>query len=741
MKRADLTILSEDDLAGVANRLALKRAKRELEAGALEVVWRSEDQTIVAVWSDGVVCTFPPGGLQTSSCTCPARRFCLHRVRTVLAYQTLDEVGAVDVGPAHVVGARDAGAVEVGATVPSLETIQAAAGYLAALKLLHDGIDVELESDSAVTFPELGIRVRFVPNGGLEGAVCSCREPGVCSHRVMGALAFHPLPPLPDGPDPREELGRLRSLVLRATAAGLDGLPAEAGEMFDATAQDMVGQPEAARDLRELAQLLRAYHERSARFDGRAWLWVLSRLAIRTRALTASLAPSKRAVLASGTAVQASGTAVLASGTAVLASGTAVQASGTAVRSKGTAVQASGTAVRSKGLRAAQRRKLTGEGRRSRALGKRLSLVPLSVEGSLGPGGGVVRLHVLQRDTGRSFSVSVGRRGDVTLDVLYRSVRVFGDRPMQQLAESPFVLLGPRIGADGVLSAGGSTTVQRAEADLRIEAIAPHLVVDSQRGLLDRWSSQLPPLLRRGEDRDVLCVLVLDPDFVPEPRFDEVAQRLEFQLQLQDGVRVRVSLPHRPTDAHRIQALESWPLLEILPDQLVARLRPTPAGFVADPLSWRWSGQEFPPVHLGFDPLEGQHCGSPSQHRGSPSQHRGSPSQHRGSYPQERSATEHDPGAPRRAVRGDLLVVEALLDTLEGWAVSGVGHTVPFRRAQLTQASISLDVLALDHGAARIRALLTAGYADERCDALHETVFWATTYAEMAKLEALSHRS
>ena len=88
MTRADLLALDTDALAALANRGLVKRAARELDAGAVPDLSADDDGTVRGRFADGVEVVFPVGaGLDTASCTCPATGVCRHRIGLVLAYQ------------------------------------------------------------------------------------------------------------------------------------------------------------------------------------------------------------------------------------------------------------------------------------------------------------------------------------------------------------------------------------------------------------------------------------------------------------------------------------------------------------------------------------------------------------------------------------------------------------------------------------------------------------------------------
>lgn len=645
--RPDLRVLSDADLAGASNKLTLKRARKDLAREDLRVTFEAEGETLVARWSDEHVCHFPPGGLGASRCSCPARRLCVHRVRSILAWRDASDQAVPD---------------ELADWSPSaipFAELERAPGFAAAVKMLHDGLAADEESPTAIVFGDLGVRVRFVPGQGLEGAICSCREPGVCLHRVAAALLFHPLPPLPDQPDEREVLAKIARAAL-VLAGGLDGMPREAKEMLDATQQDVVGdgQHEAARDLRRLADLLEAYHDRSARFDGRAWTWALARLAVRVELLERGELP--RASL----------------------------------------------------------RLLRGEGRTSRMVGKKLELQMLGAEGSAGASGSVVRLHLVQRETGRLYTAAIGRgaRGDrrpPSPAFLYRQLPAWGALTAEALATGAFVLHGPRVGADGSLSVGGDTKVHQATAEQPVAEVAAQHVVRSATELVHLWTHQRPPLLREGGTRARLCLLALPPDRVPAPRFDETAQRLRAVVPLIDGGAVRVAVGFRTGAEATLDALEQWPYLAPQPTHLFARVAPGEGAFFAEPISWVFEDGSL--VSPGLDPLP-----ETTIHA------------HPGTLAAEDARGSDSLGRAR------FDVFDALLDTLEGWVVSGLQRLPEWRRARLAAHAGELGALGLHRGAARVDDALGASDRRERLREVARLVAWCTTAEELARLDALS---
>ncbi|MFT5681411.1 MAG: hypothetical protein ACI8RZ_002317 [Myxococcota bacterium] len=269
-------VISQADLIAASSRLTLRRAMADAA-----LLPRSIDRgldALILTWPDAV-CVFPVGaGLSDSRCTCPARRLCRHRVRSVLYL------------------ARDPTEDALGGWSPAdfpRAIIAAAAGKTLlrqAEEALHDGIVVRTESDTAAVIPALGVRVRFLPRQSLGSALCSCGRRELCIHRVLAALHFQPpahRPVRPPAPDEAALTARIRSAVTELLMLGLDGTPPEAGEGLSALSQRIAtALPAPADDLTRLSRLLADYHSRSARFSARGWLMTAARLLARLIALS-----------------------------------------------------------------------------------------------------------------------------------------------------------------------------------------------------------------------------------------------------------------------------------------------------------------------------------------------------------------------------------------------------------------------------------------------------------------------
>ena len=99
--RADLLALTPDTLAALANRGLVKRATKDVEAGAAPVVTIDQDHTVRGRFDDGTTVSLPPGaGLDSGACSCAAPGVCRHLVTLVLAYRRTALAPGAATGPA-----------------------------------------------------------------------------------------------------------------------------------------------------------------------------------------------------------------------------------------------------------------------------------------------------------------------------------------------------------------------------------------------------------------------------------------------------------------------------------------------------------------------------------------------------------------------------------------------------------------------------------------------------------------
>lgn len=495
--RNDLAVLTHDDLKSAANPMTLKRALKDIDAG-MQPVSVEGGGTVVVEWEDAT-CRFPQGGLHLSMCSCPARSFCRHRVRSVLHLQQVwSEVG-------------EGGGEEWADWSPAeyeMDELRSQAGkklWKRALRVIDAGMRAEPESDTVATLPALDVRVRFLPGEPLSAAACSCAAPGMCEHRVVAALAWHdelPADALELGEDAFAAAERVFERVGELLGVGLDNLPAEVAGDLEALAQHVeLELPGAAEDLQFLAKSLRGYERRSARFSPRAWLKACGRAAFRSRGL-ARVEDASRL------------------------------------------------------------RELVGQARRVYLEAAQLDVIALGSEGFQGDNGCLLRTWFVQPDTGDFLHVDVGRGGGQSTDVgaLWRGERLWDKKTPRELAGAALSLTRARRSPSGALASGGATHLRtRREA----APFPDGLACTSAAELTARWSSQTLALLRDPDDATLPALLALHEDpFVGAPVFDEQRQILEIDTRLADGHGLTLEVPHRDDTQllwRNMAVCERWP--------------------------------------------------------------------------------------------------------------------------------------------------------------------------------------
>ena len=195
MRRTDLIDLGPDALMALANPGFVKRAQKDVAAGALPELSQDPDGTVHARFGDGVHTRMAPGvALRDAECSCSAGGMCRHRVMLVLAYQAAHAAGATPadagtpdalpagwspadfddaaiaaaVGPAVVEQARK---LALERPVATVMTAAAAAGGVPAASLPMS-------------------QVRFFAAASLALARCDCRQGTACAHVVLACWAF-----------------------------------------------------------------------------------------------------------------------------------------------------------------------------------------------------------------------------------------------------------------------------------------------------------------------------------------------------------------------------------------------------------------------------------------------------------------------------------------------------------------------------------------------------------------------
>ncbi|AYZ64539.1 hypothetical protein EGY31_14330 [Burkholderia multivorans] len=242
--RDDLLELTSEALTALANAGFVKRAQKDVAAGAVPALVVDGDGTVHASFEDGVRTSLPPGRtLRDAACSCTASGMCRHRVMLVLAYQAsmqateaadarADGDGATEQIDTHEGTIRhpndvvndetrddsgDAPADDDANGVPSADRAWSPADFDdAALAASFAPSVLEQAAGMAAARPVVAVQpwsgprsspvarlpmcsVRFFSRRSLTHARCDCRQGSGCAHVVVAVWAFRQAGALADG--------------------------------------------------------------------------------------------------------------------------------------------------------------------------------------------------------------------------------------------------------------------------------------------------------------------------------------------------------------------------------------------------------------------------------------------------------------------------------------------------------------------------------------------------------------
>lgn len=284
--------LTPEALAQLTNLGLVKRAQREVEAGAPAQLARGADGVLRAEFADGVRTEFAPGqGVADARCSCGAA-LCRHRLVVVLAWQR--QAGST----AQAAPLRSPGAIDDA----SLKTWAGATAWAQAERLRAAGLLVDVRRASpadpvpTALLPQSTVRFH---GGDDPGAAQSDAAPS--DHRacvVLGAWAFRAADgEFPDAAQARVQLGSravagdalaapISRLVAGLLRHGLaDGGARHAPPLTEALqAADQLGATWMRLALQALEAWLAAFDARSARFHAEDGIALLAELGARIRA-------------------------------------------------------------------------------------------------------------------------------------------------------------------------------------------------------------------------------------------------------------------------------------------------------------------------------------------------------------------------------------------------------------------------------------------------------------------------
>ena len=247
MNRPDLMTLSEEDLVRASNAGIVKRARRELESLTATI---SEEADVILTWSDSVTCRFPPASSFRGQCSCPAKDICRHLVRSILYLQTHAD-STESTTPSAPTSSKEP-VVDVDSLLQAdeaeLTKHLGKAVLTRARKSLANNLvgSISDRDRRSVTFPQLGVEIRFPAGASLASAICSCHEHPPCSHLIPALLILRgestpTAPPLSRAEDAavRQAMSRTRELLEELIRVGMDGLSPAWTEAVRATALEI----------------------------------------------------------------------------------------------------------------------------------------------------------------------------------------------------------------------------------------------------------------------------------------------------------------------------------------------------------------------------------------------------------------------------------------------------------------------------------------------------------------------
>ncbi len=197
--RTDLLELGPDALAALANPGFVKRAQKDVAAGALPRLRQDPDGTVHAEFDDGVHTSMGPGAaLRDADCSCSAGGMCRHRVVLVLAYQAGQAGAPADAVAAGALPGAAPDPAPAGWSPASFDDAALAAAV--APQAIEQARRLALErpvatvalGGAAGSVPSVSLpmnQVRFFSGTSLALARCDCRQGGGCAHVVLAVWA------------------------------------------------------------------------------------------------------------------------------------------------------------------------------------------------------------------------------------------------------------------------------------------------------------------------------------------------------------------------------------------------------------------------------------------------------------------------------------------------------------------------------------------------------------------------
>ncbi|AOF92286.1 SWIM zinc finger family protein [Sinorhizobium sp. RAC02] len=298
MARSDLLALTDDGLTQLSNAGIVKRAQRELAAGAGPEIRELEDGTIEARFADATFTRLPPGKeLAEASCTCPSSGVCRHRILLAITYR------AAGTGSTDAVSEETKSWTPASLDLDSFETALGTSAKAELTRLLSARHTVRLDYGQVPAARLPMASVRFLVPNDLGYARCDCAQGRGCVHTALAIRAFRAADGASDVTIGGN--GGMTETVDKAslTAACVDllrhlldagvtaGMSAHAQPLERSRRQaELLGASQALLVIEALTEQIEAYEARSARHDEHAAFRLAVELIARTRASDAAMA-------------------------------------------------------------------------------------------------------------------------------------------------------------------------------------------------------------------------------------------------------------------------------------------------------------------------------------------------------------------------------------------------------------------------------------------------------------------
>ncbi len=191
--------LDDDALAAMANKGLVRRAQKDLETAAPQILEVLSDRVRIRVAEAAVEIPELPS---KSTCSCPATGICRHILSALLLLRSLPAEVKPHTPPQVAPAVSGSAGVppEITSAIKLLaaatdEQLQAWGGkplFKKALKSISEGLRYEIETKRQllIRFPTRNITCRWLPGGGLVSVLCSCQAEEVCEHVLAAVLAL-----------------------------------------------------------------------------------------------------------------------------------------------------------------------------------------------------------------------------------------------------------------------------------------------------------------------------------------------------------------------------------------------------------------------------------------------------------------------------------------------------------------------------------------------------------------------